>query len=289
MLYNDYKENVMQIGVRVNLSKPKAIDAMMQIFKSLKSRSIACVFSKDITNEMPEIATSFPDAVFIDDITDGSDYLFIVGGDGTILSSAIAAAKKDIPILGINTGTVGFLTEYDVSQIDSACEDILKNNFSIENRMMIEAVIGDKRYIALNDVVASKGRNDTVLPIEVYVNGESVDRHYADGFLVSTATGSTAYSLSCGGPILEPSVKGLILIPICSHSLRSRPIVISELSTVRVSAGGKMLYPIIDGKPIDLAAVEILIQKSEYSVKLVKTAGTSFYQKLFTKLTRWGK
>jgi len=276
----------MQIGVMVNLSKDNAQRAISAISQAFTERNIAGVFAKEIADAFPEIARSLRLA---DDVAKNSDYLLVVGGDGTILSAVKLAASNDIPILGVNTGNVGFLTEYDVSEIELACDEILGQAFTIDSRLMIETCIDGETSIALNDIVVTKGRTDTVLPIEVFVNEERVDFYHADGFLVSTPTGSTAYSLSCGGAILAPDVNALILTPICSHSLHSRPIVVSDEATVRICAQGKALYPVIDGKPTDAFVTEIVIKRSASVARFVKTNRSSFYQKLLTKLNQWGK
>ena len=184
-----------------------------------------------------------PFSLAIDGINEGycpcPDMLIVLGGDGSIMRAAHRASVIAVPILGINLGRVGYLAELDPEDLD-CIDDIFAKNYRIERRMMIETAVlrggveqGERR-IALNDVVLSHGRLSHLLETEVICDGNSLGHYRSDGFIVSTPTGSTAYSLSAGGPVLAPSLRGICLTPICPHSLVARPIIVPEDANIEI-------------------------------------------------------
>ncbi len=170
----------------------------------------------------------------------GVDALVVLGGDGTILRAVPDAALADIPILGVNLGRVGFLAEVEPEQLREALTELCAGRYRAEHRMMLEILIeGHESIYALNEVVLSRGTCARMVGFDAYVGGTLVDHYIADGLVLSAPTGSTAYSLSAGGPIVSPDVSCFILSPICPHSLQSRPIVLSdkEIVTLGINAG----------------------------------------------------
>jgi NAD+ kinase len=217
-----------------------------------------------------------------------------LGGDDTFLKVARKAQVKNKPILGINLGNLGFLTEVEKSEIDNAIERIITDSYEVENRMMLEASIYSKgniivRELALNDVVISRGALSRILHLKTYINNEYVDAFPGDGLIISSPTGSTAYSLSAGGPIVEPDIDLVIVTPICPHILYSRSFITAGDRTVRVEVAesytheamvtidGQMGYEIKGGDYIE-------IKKAEKFVKMIRMNRKNFFNILRTKI-----
>ncbi len=168
------------------------------------------------------------------------DYAVVVGGDGTLLHAARALAPYSVPVVGINLGRLGFLTDIPADEIEEGIKAIREGNFSLENRTMLQTeVINDgktsSQYTSLNDVVISKGGTGRLIEVDIHVNGMFVSRTRSDGMIIATPTGSTAYALSAGGPIVEPTLRVLTIVPISPHTLSHRPIIINQNSVIDIS------------------------------------------------------
>lgn len=226
----------------------------------------------------------------IQDVAKACDMMIVFGGDGTMLEVVGQACKYDKPVLGVNLGHVGFLTEVDYQTIEDAILSILKGNYTIENRAMLCVEIENQQHFAINEILLSNSNNCHISTFEAYVDGVLIDKIRSDGMMVSTATGSTAYSLSCNGPILDPMVKAFIINTICPHSLHSCPMVVSDESKIVINTFNKDMRIIIDGKIIACFddGISINVQKSDYFAKFIRLSGASFYQKLLKKLSYWG-
>lgn len=226
-----------------------------------------------------------------------SDLCVVVGGDGTFLSAARCFAPRSIPLLGINCGNLGFLSQSSIQEIDENIDKLFDGNYEIEERSMLQAVDDLETptfiFTALNDMVIKRGPDSGTLLLCVYVDRHKLNDFYGDGLIVSSPTGSTAYNLSVGGPIVAPDINAMIVSPISSHSLAIRPIVINESSTVKivVSNEQKHVYLTADGQDhvILKKGSVVFVRKLDYSVKLVLTSkqGNNFYNILRTKL-HWG-
>ena len=230
----------------------------------------------------------------MEDILSKIDMGISLGGDGTLLSIARQLAPHDIPILGINMGHLGFLTEVELTDLYKDLESLKRGDYSVDSRMMIEAqVIRDgqpiKSFLALNDIVITKGPFSRLLRLKASASGDYIDTYPADGLIISTPTGSTAYSLSAGGPIISPNMELLLLTPICPHTLQSRSIVISKNDTIEVQTMAE--YPevmlTVDGQQgfEIINRDKISIKKSNYYTKLIRLKQWSFYDVLRKKLT----
>lgn len=222
------------------------------------------------------------------------DMLISLGGDGTILRNARILGPSKTPILGINLGKLGFLAEVSLDELDECLDEILRNEYTIETRMMLESQgNGMKtRFTALNDVVVSKYGASRVMSIETYVNGEFLATFTGDGIIISTPTGSTAYALANGGPIVSPRTRSITISPICPHTLTARPVIVPDDSVialkVRSSISGIQLTA--DGqqeKQLSSPAT-ITVRKAPFEARLVKRKGTSYFEVLRHKL-HWGK
>ena len=217
--------------------------------------------------------------------------MITLGGDGTILRIASFCAKEDIPILGLNLGTVGFLTELENGEITKLIEIIKKGKFKTEKRTMLHITFGDKTALALNEAVVSRAGCGKMLSLSVLVNGEFVNSYHCDGFIVSSPTGSTAYSLSAGGAIITPSSQVLALTPINPHTLHSKPIVVSNSDVVTIVLKNESIGVIAaDGKEfgeID-KNIKIEVKNSKYNASFIRTREKGFFERLLSKLNSWG-
>jgi len=226
-----------------------------------------------------------------------SDLLLVLGGDGTLLAAARVAAPRGIPILPINMGSLGFLTSFMLEELYPALEDILAGRLTISERVMLHAELqrGDKildKQTVLNEVVINKGALARMIELELSIDKDFVCRYRADGLIVASPTGSTAYSLSAGGPIVHPSVESFIITPICPHTLSDRPVVVGDTSIIEVklSAGTESVFLTLDGqKGIPLQATDrVRISRGQQRLKLIQTPHKSYFEILRNKL-KWGE
>lgn len=235
----------------------------------------------------------------VNEIPADVECLLILGGDGTMIQAARDFCEREIPLLGVNLGTLGFLTEVEKQNIEGALEEIYAGNYKVEHRIMLEGTQekqGETVYrgVALNDFVLSKSRECRLITLHVYVNGELMDTYVCDGLIFSTPTGSTAYNLSAGGPVLTPEVKAFIITPICPHSLNKRSLVLSykDKLTVEIGKSKEIMddYAVVnvDGSNmIELMTGEQLqIHCSENETQIVKLTKAGFYNRLRDKLNR---
>ncbi len=272
----------MRVAVYTNIYKDEQLAVTRRLLGALRSRGAECSVTSEIADEFP-FAGEFS-------LADSSGYDFVItaGGDGTVLKVAKSCAESGVPIMGINLGHVGFLTEEEPSRTESAIDALFSGEYRVEERTLLRAEANGRSFVALNDVVAARKPNSRLLETDVIVDGEFADKYFCDGFIVSTPTGSTAYSLSAGGSILSPSVAAFILTPINSHSLHSRPLVVSENSRVTVRPRGACSLA-VDGE--ELAALEdgasVNVVKHDKTVKFVRLGGHGFYGRLLGKLNKW--
>lgn len=248
-----------------------------------------------------DMGTKRPDKegyTYKEQVREDVDCIIVLGGDGTLLQAVIDLAEKDIPFLGINLGTLGFLAEVNKSGIEDSLEKLIKDDYLIEKRMMLvgksygELGVKDTAR-ALNDIVITRKGSLQIINFNIYVNGEFLHHYHADGMIVCTPTGSTGYSLSAGGPIVEPKANLIVLSPICPHSMQSRSIVLSseDVVTVEIESGrdGDMqeVEAIFDGshKVALRTGEKIEIRKSEKTTGIVKLSQVSFLEVLHRKMS----
>lgn len=234
------------------------------------------------------------------DLPTGVDMVLVLGGDGTLIGMAdcIADAGASVPILGVNFGHLGFLTEVTLPELQGALENALEGRAYIEERMMLRAATARggsvlAQGVAVNDAVITKTARSRMIDLSVYVGNDFVTRVRADGLIIATPTGSTAYNLSAGGPIVQPDVDALLLTPIAPHTLANRPIVIPGSSTVRVeptmdardeivlTLDGQSAFPVEQG-------VEVTVCRAQRPLRLVRPTSRSYFEVLRTKL-KWGE
>jgi NAD+ kinase len=229
-------------------------------------------------------------------VGEGADLIIVLGGDGTLLNVSRHGKRKEVPILGINLGGLGFLTETSVEELPATLAKVLKGDFGISKRIMLDVSVkreGDSIFsiTLLNDAVITKDALARIIDIETYVNDEYLTTYKADGLILSTPTGSTGYSLAAGGPLLYPSLSNIIVTPICPHTLTNRPIILPENVEVRAQLKSKeeKVVLTIDGQvgfPLQYDD-EVTIKKSSHTVNLIKSSSRGYFEILRTKL-KWG-
>lgn len=225
-----------------------------------------------------------------------ADLVLVLGGDGTMLNAARLVEEQGVPILGINMGGLGFLTEVSVEHLYPSLEKVFAQEFSVEDRLMLRARMHrHEEHVAhatvLNDVVISKGTLARMIEIQIAIDGQLVTRLRGDGLIVSTPTGSTAYSLSAGGPIIAPSVQALILTPICPHTLTHRPLVVPSSAALEVTLASQDegAMTTFDGQ-VGIAMIQgdtVAIRASEHRTRLIRFPDRTYYEVLRKKL-KWG-
>jgi len=223
-----------------------------------------------------------------------ADLLFSVGGDGTMLHSVQLVRDSGIPIAGINLGTMGFLSSIPRSEIISAIEDILGNRFGIVKRTLISLILPKTLFtdfnFAFNELSINKKENASLVVVHVWVNDQLLHSYWADGLIVATPTGSTAYSLSCGGPILTPDSSSFVITPIAPHNLSVRPVVIPDSSLIRIrvdSRDHQALVGLDSQSAVITPDIELVVGKAEFEINLVQRQNENFFSTMRTKLN-WG-
>jgi NAD+ kinase len=280
------------VGIVSKPNKPEVAQVVPPLMEWLRSHGYTFIVD-------PETA---PHAKGVESVSRGEmagrnlNFVIVLGGDGTLLSAARAAAKAGIPIVGVNLGALGFLTEVPLEEFYPTLESIDRGSCGIDVRSMVHCEVGRGGSIiasfdALNDVVVGKGTIARLNHCDVFIDKIFVSRYQADSLIVSTPTGSTAYSLAAGGPILMPNVESFVITPVSAHSLTHRPLVVRDTSHIEivVMTGDEEAYLSIDGQagmPM-LDGDRVYCWKSENQVKLLHTKGT-FFDVLRTKL-KWGQ
>ena len=227
-------------------------------------------------------------------LSDSADLLFSIGGDGTLLKAVTFVKDSNIPIMGINTGRLGFISSISAGQIDDAINDILKKNYTVNERALLELYTEKKLFkdknFALNEVAISKKDTSSMIRIDAYVDNEFLNTYWADGLVVSTPTGSTGYSLSCGGPIIMPGTNNIIITPNAPHNLNVRPIVINDTSTIKLKVEDRDQLALVSldsrSRAFD-SNTELFIKKSDFKIRLIQPQNNSFTATIRNKLM-WG-
>ena len=284
-------EKAKKIGVFCKPKAPSATDILGRLIPWLRKQNYH-IFLDTGTAAIINETSSYEKR----EISQQADLLIVLGGDGTLLSVARAAHPHNIPILAVNLGSLGFLAEISIDELYPTLENILAGKFEIENRMLLNACIwrnGEKveDHNVLNDVVINKGVVARVINLQVLVNGQYMTSYRADGLIIATPTGSTAYSLSAGGPIIHPSMHTLVLSPICPFTLTNRSILIPDQSIIQVKLAAEYddVRVTLDGQEgYDMRAGDILeIKKTKTSLQLIRGPNKNYYQILRDKL-HWG-
>lgn len=278
------------IGIIANVKKELTKGVVEEIIGWSSENKVDVFICEELTPLVGQKEKSLPRSK----LWEAGEVLISLGGDGTMLASARAVGEHQTPILGINLGGVGFLTEINSNDLQNTLNKLKNRDYFIEKRMVLETEIeGVKRFdqYALNDVVIDKGEVARLFLLHLYAQDEFICSYSADGLIISTPTGSTAYSLAAGGPIINPRMNAMIVSPICPHTLASRPIVFSENETLKVivELPSREAVLTIDGQvAFNLkSGSAVLVRKAKHSVNLIKFRERSFYEILRRKL-HWG-
>lgn len=284
------------IGIIANTTKENVTLVISELIKKLKTNNFNFFVSDALKKQRDLITREVKKINFAaeEKLCKNSDLIISIGGDGTMLTSAYKAQFYDKPVLGINFGKLGFLSEANINQIDVLIHEIKRGSIKIEERMLITAeVIGHKvdRLVAINDIVVDKGGWPKMIDIELTVNNEYVTTISADGIVIATPTGSTGYSLSIGGPIVSPKTNAILISPISPHSLTVRPIVLPDNNEIfiKVFSMHKEIFVNCDGQRVFVVPppLRIKISKYERSLKIARTSLTTYFETLRNKLL-WG-
>ena len=280
------------IGAVVGPRKPEALKVVCELREWCEARGIEL----RAVNSIAEQAQCAPLAESGGELAEDVDLVVVLGGDGTMLGAARLMGAREIPVLGVNFGFLGYLTEFTLEEMFPALENVRQGNFAVERRMMIDVYLNRGEEVAatrraLNDAVITKSTPARMVEIESYINGMLVNNFRADGMIVATPTGSTAYSLSAGGPIVHPSMSAILLTPICPHMLSNRPAVVPGESVVDLvfKREDPDLLLTIDGQPgFELRHDDrITMRRSETAFNLVQPTNRNYFEVLRTKL-KWG-
>jgi NAD+ kinase len=278
-----YKFN--NVAIYSSLEDKKVVSIAKQVIEVLTNFGINCLLPQS-----SKITKNLPNKVLSDNsIIKKSDLVIAIGGDGTLLSSARKFGIYDIPILGINLGNLGFLTDIAPSNITADLNRIMKGNYVEDKRIFLEARIGSKgkKYKALNEVVLHSGSIAQLIEYDLYFDNEFVYRQKADGLIVSTSTGSTAYSLSGNGPIISPDVKAIILLPMFPHSLNSRTLITGQEKEIKISVGTKSKAFLSMDSHLNFKVTSkdnVYIRKADKELTLIHPTDHSFFSSCRTKL-----
>lgn len=274
-----------RIAVIPNINKDIGLECTKKIVKILSGKA-------EVYMQTAYKAAKL-DVIYTDDIYTDTDVFVVIGGDGTILRAAGMCAIKNIPILGINMGRIGFMSEVETKDIECAMDRLLNDDYVVEERMMMEVRIEGSTqgtFYALNDVVVSKSVDAKLIYMKLYADDEQMNAYVADGVIVATPTGSTGYSLSAGGPVVDPIMNLFAATPICPHMLSARPAILSadKKITLRLDSlpNNEALVSIDGCQQAHIKSTdEVVIAKSRYVTRLIRMGRHSFYDTLIKKLS----
>lgn len=290
--------SIKRIAIVLKPHQPDALKTMCELTVWLAKRGISLLGGPEIERETIALQTGCAvEQVEPERLAANADLMLVLGGDGTMIAAARLMGESEVPVLGINYGGLGYLAEFRIEELYSALESILGGDYRVDQRVMldVELVRGDESVThkrVLNDVVINKSALARIIEIEAYLNQQFVNSFRADGLIVSTPTGSTAYNLSAGGPVIFPSMNAVVITPICPFTLSNRPIVVpddaaielhlkTEQEDVALTLDGQVGFPL---KVED----RVVIQKSQTTFNLVQPANRNYFDVLRDKL-RWGR
>jgi NAD+ kinase len=287
-----------RIGIVAKQNHPEALTVVRNLAKKLISKGISVYVEKEIESSL-QLSHPKPMLNFVEPegFASQTELVICLGGDGTLLRVARLVGENEVPILGVNLGGLGFLTETTLNELDRVLEEVIRGAYKKDEREILKAAVirrGEKmaEFTVLNEAVINKGALARIIDIEVTINGEHLTTFKADGLIISTPTGSTAYNLSAGGPIVHPSLQCIIITPICSHTLTNRPIVIPDDVEIQALLRTKQqeVYLTLDGQqgfPLEFEDI-VTLRKAPSPIFLVKSPHRNYFEVLKEKLN-WGK
>lgn len=284
----------MKIAIFSTTYKEEIDAPLRQTVNFLLSHGVDVLIERDFYSQIATKMKNFPTCKTINTDTLNADLVISIGGDGTFLTTAACIGDKNIPILGINTGRLGFLADVAHEEIDTILQELLDGRYHVEERTVLELLTSDgseKNYpFALNEVAILKQDLSSMISIRASVNNEFLNTYQADGLIIATPTGSTAYSMSVGGPLLVPQAQNLIIAPVASHSLNVRPLIIPDSWHIdlEIDSRSKSFLISLDGRSqVMPQTTKLHIAKANYTIKVIKPLHHSFFKTLKNKLM-WG-
>ncbi|HNP17573.1 MAG TPA: NAD kinase [Fulvivirga sp.] len=286
----------MKIGIHGKQFGPDNVQFIRHVLKNLQQNGAEIVISdsfQKILNKN-EIVVESPQNYAKGDDLNSLNALITLGGDGTLLDAITHVGDKNVPILGVNTGRLGFLATTARENIDSALRDLLEGKYSLDVRSLIALEVNDKLFngfnFALNDFAIRKKDSTSMIVVNAYINGEFLNSYWADGVIVSTPTGSTGYNISCGGPLVLPHSDNFIITPVSPHNLTVRPIVVPDKSKLSftIEGRGKNFLVSLDSRLATVDdSIELKVQKADFTIKLIQLEDNNYFKTLRQKLN-WG-
>ena len=281
----------MKIGLYSNLTRDPDARYTKAVYNILKEKNATIYISNDLMGI--DFGSNLSISYDNYSLAKESDVVIVLGGDGTILAIAKECATFNTPIFAVNMGHKGFLSEVNKEDLEQDFNDLFSGNYILDKRKFLKVKIENstQEYYALNEVVVAQSLCSRIMKAEITVNGTLVDKYTSDGIIIATPTGSTAYSLSAGGPIVAPDVSCFIISPICAHSLHSRPLIVSSSSTVTVKliSAEPSANVNVDGNNIQsiFNETKVEITDSNLSVDFIRRPNFNFYEKLLEKMRYW--
>lgn len=287
-----------RIGIIAKRNKPEVVTIVKDLLEWLRLKKIEAYVEEEMGNLLsPSCFGPYLSSVERKELPNHVEMMVVFGGDGTLLSVARQVWNRDIPILGVNLGGLGFLTETSLGELHDILERVIQGDFKTDERDVLNAAVirkGERivEFTVLNDAVINKGALARIIDLEISINGEYLTTFQSDGLIISTPTGSTAYNLSAGGPIVYPSLHTVVITPICPHTLTNRPIVIPNDVEVRALLESKQQEVILtldgqQGFPLEFKDV-VQVRKAEGRILLIKSPHRNYFELLREKL-KWGE
>lgn len=281
-----------KIGIYAKKSHPEVEQIAMSVAQKFTTSGIDVLIEDGLAEQIGQVNGHAGE-----DIPSQVDMIVVLGGDGTLISVARQVGEREVPIVGVNLGQLGFLTEITHEELPEMLDRLIAGDYKVSERMMIDAFIHREgqvigKYTVLNDAVINKGALARIIDMETYVDGRHLSTYKADGLIISTPTGSTGYSLAAGGPIIYPEINSLLITPICPHMLTNRPIIVWSRSVIEIevkfqddvvffTADGQVGHKLLRGDRVEL-------RRSETRTRLVSSPTREYFQILRTKLS-WGE
>lgn len=279
-------------GILTRPSQPDVVEMIKRLLSWLGERGIQVFIESRYQQEIPGAAHLDPARMPF-----SIDLAIVLGGDGTMISVSRLLGSRKIPVLGVNFGSLGYLTEFSINELFPALEEVLAGNITTDSRALFDVVAhrGEESLLegaVLNDAVINRGASSSIVELDCWIDSQFVNRFRGDGLIISTPTGSTAYTLSAGGPILHPSTSAMVITPICPHTLSNRPVVVPDSVRLEIEliTRGKEVVLTLDGQlHVPLTCGDrITISKSARSFELIKPAKRNYFEVLRGKL-KWGR
>ena len=292
------KQAIRRVGVLVKPNHPEATKTVCRLLEYFAARGVAVVATPRLDRRAVEAETGCAlDILEAEQLADTVDLIVVLGGDGTMIAAARLLDNRSVPVVGINFGSLGYLTEVRLEEMTEALDSVLAGDFHLDQRVMLAAELrrGEEKLLrnrVLNDVVISKSALARIIEIETWLDGKFVNCFRADGLIVSTPTGSTAYNLSAGGPIVFPSMNAVVITPICPHTLSNRPLVVPDEAEIELvlKTPKEEVALTLDGQVGYRLEVDdrVHISKSRTAFNLIQPLNRNYFEVLRGKL-RWGR